>query len=80
MTAGVTGIFTPMQYDENSVRKQNNKEIHLLDLAQYGLLDGERWAFLETANGLQYDPEAYLSLVGAKDLDDVQEFIYSKIK
>ena len=45
MAVGVTGIFTPMKYDETSVRKQNNKKIHLLDLAEYGLPDGERWLF-----------------------------------
>jgi hypothetical protein len=80
MTIGVTGIFTPMKYDETSVRKQNNKEIHLLDLAEYGLPDGERWAFLETVNGLQYDHEAYPSLIGTENLNDVKEFIHSKIK
>lgn len=80
MNVGVTGIFTPMKYDETSVRKQNDKEIHLLDLAEYGLPDGERWAFLETANGLQYDHEAYPSLVDAENLNDVKEFIHSKIK
>lgn len=80
MTVGVTGIFTPMKYDETSVRKQSGKEIHLLDLAGYGFPDGERWAFLETANGLQYNREAYPSLVGAENLNDVKEFIHSKIK
>lgn len=80
MAIGVTGIFTPMKYDETSVRKQNDKEIHLLDLAEYGLPDGERWAFLETANGLQYNHGAYPSFVDAENLDDVKELIHSKIK
>lgn len=80
MVAGVTGIFTPMKYNETSIWKQSDKEIHLLDLASYGLPDGERWAFLETANGLQYDHEAYPSLAGAKSINDVKEFIFSKIE
>lgn len=80
MAVGVTGIFTPMKYDETAVMKQSSKEIHLLDIAGYGLPDGERWAFLETADGLQYDHEAYTSLVGAENLNDVKEFILSRIK
>lgn len=80
MTIGVTGIFTPIKYGETSVSKQNDKEIHLLDLAEYGLPDGERWAFLETANGLGYNQGAYPSLGDAENLDDVKEFIHSSIK
>jgi len=78
MAVGVTGVFTPMKYDETSIREQSGKKIYLLDLAGYGLPDGERWAFLETANGLQYNHEAYTSLVKAKNLDDVKEYINSK--
>lgn len=80
MTAGSRGIFTPMKYDETSIREQSGKKIHLLDLAEYGLPDGERWAFLETADGLQYNHGAYPSLAGAENIDDVKQFIYSKIK
>lgn len=79
IAAGVTGIFTPIQYDDTSIREQSGKKIYLLDLAEYGLPDGARWVFLETANGLQYTREAYPSMVNAEKLDDVKEYINSKI-
>ena len=43
LTAGTTGIFMPVKYDETSIREENGKTLALLDLADYGLLDGERW-------------------------------------
>ena len=80
MAAGMAGVFTPIKYDETSVREQGGKKVYLLDLAEYGLLDGERWAFLETVNGLLYNHGAYPSLVGAVDLDDVKGYIKSGTK
>lgn len=80
MTAGTRGIFMPIKYDETSIRKENDSELALLDLAEYGLLDGERWAFLETAAGLTYNTWAYPSLAGAKNLEEVKEIILPKLK
>lgn len=79
ITEGIKGIFTPVKYDETSVREQSGRKLYLLDLAEYGLPDGERWIFLETANGLQYS-DAYTSLIDPENLDDVKEYILPKIK
>lgn len=80
ITAGTTGIFLPIKYDETSTREENGMTLALLDLADYGLLDGERWMFIETADGLVYNKSAYPSFAKAKDLKDVKEIILSKIK
>jgi|LSQX01.1.fsa_nt_gb hypothetical protein len=80
ITAGTTGIFLPIKYDETSIREENGKTLALLDLAEYGFLDGERWMFIETAKGLVYDKYAYPSFAKAKDLKDVKEIVFSKIK
>ncbi len=80
MTAGTRGIFMPIKYDETSIHEENDAKLALLDLAEYGLLDGERWAFLETAKGLVYYTWAYPSLESAKNLEEVKEIILPKLK
>lgn len=80
MTAGTRGIFMPIKYNERSIREENGTKLALLDLAAYGFLDGERWAFLETAAGLVYNHDSYPSLAGAKDLEDVQNRIRSRLE
>ena len=61
ISAGTTGIFLPIKYDETSIREENGRTLALLDLADYGLPDGERWMFIETADGLVYCRDAYPS-------------------
>lgn len=78
--AGTTGIFLPIKYDETSVREENGKMLAFLDLADYGLLDGERWVFVMTADGPVYNKGAYPSFANVKDLKEVKEIILSKIK
>jgi hypothetical protein len=80
ISAGTTGIFLPVKYDETSIREENGRTLALLDLAGYGLPDGERWMFIETADGLVYCRDAYPSFAEAKDVKDVKETILSKIK
>ena len=80
ITAGTTGIFMPIKYDETSTREENGKTLALIDLAEYGFPDGMRWMFIETTEGLVYDNNAYPSFIKAEDLDDVKEIILSKIK
>ena len=80
MTAGTRGIFMPIRYDETSIREENGVMLALLDLAEYGLLDGERWAFLETAKCLIYNHDSYPSLAGAKNLEDVKSIILPRLR
>lgn len=80
ITAGTTGIFLPIKYDETSTREENGKTLALLDLAEYGVPDGERWMFIKTAEGLVYNKGAYPSFAKAEDLKDVKEIIVSIIK
>jgi hypothetical protein len=80
LAVGTTGIFMPIKYDETSTREENGKTLALLDLADYGLIDGVRWAFIETASGLVYDNNAYPSLSDARTLDEAKAVILSKLK
>jgi hypothetical protein len=80
ITAGTKGIFMPIKYNETSIREENGMSLALLDLAEFGFPDGERWMFIETASGLMYNKGAYPSFATAKDLKDVRNIVLSKIK
>lgn len=81
MKAGTTGIFMPVIYDdENSVLEQNGAKLDKRDLADYGFADGERYAFLETDNGLVFDKDAYGSIAEAASLDEVEDYIETMLE
>lgn len=80
MEAGTTGIFMPMIYnDENSLWEQNGAKIDKRDIADYGFADGERFAFLETENGLIFASDAYNSIADATTLDEIEDYIESML-
>ncbi|MDR3310840.1 MAG: hypothetical protein LBS90_05790 [Oscillospiraceae bacterium] len=72
---GMRGIFMPMKYDETSYWQQSGVTLSLLDVAQYGLADGLRFAFLETDGGLVFDRDAYASVGGADSLGEIGLYI-----
>src|SRR5699024_7151877 len=80
VAVGQRGVFMPALYNENTTHEQSGNVLFLLDLAQYGFLDGERWMFLQSSEGLIYNKEAYPSLENTKDLDEAKEVIKSKIE
>lgn len=80
MREGMSGIFMPMIYDETSIRSENNASVCLLDLAEYGFADGERFAFLETENGLVFDKYSHKSISTATNINEIENYIIQKIK
>ena len=75
MKKGMTGIFMPIQYDDTSDYSENDATLHLKDIADYGFLDGVRYAFLDSDNGLIFDKTAYKSIENAKTLDDIEQYV-----
>lgn len=76
MKAGMTGIFMPMVYDdETAMWLENGASLDQRDLAEYGFADGERYAFLEKGSGLVFNRGAYASIADATTLDEVEEYI-----
>lgn len=76
---GQKGIFMPIEYNERSIYEIGNRRLVLQELATYGLMDGERWIFLQTTDGLVYNEEAYPSLAPAQNLAEVKEIIKEKL-
>jgi hypothetical protein len=77
---GTKGIFMPMIYDETSIYSTNEKTLYLIEIAEAGFSDGQRWAFLETQNGLLYANDAYPSFSDVESLEDIKEIIHSKFQ
>ncbi len=80
---GIEGIFMPIVYDdENNFFEMNGVTLDKRDLAPCGLADGMRWTFFETPHHLIYASSAYPTLAAraAKTLDEVEAFIWEKIK
>ena len=81
MEVGTTGIFMPMIYDdENSIWEQNGAKLDIRDIADYGFADGERFAFLETEDGLVFSRDAYSSIANATTLDEVEDYIETMLE
>ena len=81
MEVGTTGIFMPMIYDdENSIWEQNGAKLDIRDISDYGFADGERFAFLETEDGLVFSRDAYSSIANATTLDEVEDYIETMLE
>lgn len=80
LQVGMEGIFIPVKYDESSLYIKGDSVLCLRDLAPYGLMDGERFAFLESEDGLLFSEWAFPELNSTDTLNDAEEFILSVMK
>lgn len=79
MREGMQGIFMPVKYDEEAKRIENGMVLYLSDLAQYGFLDGEQYAFIETEDKLVFNETAHKEVKDAKTLSDLEDYVKSLI-
>ena len=71
----------PVLYDdEKSIWEQNGARLDKRDIADYGFADGERFAFLETEDGLVFFRDAYGSIDDATTLDEVEDYIKAMLE
>ena len=75
MKAGMSGIFMPLKYDESHYREEAGAKLYFVDIAKYGLLDGERYVFLDTPKNLVFAQWAYESIANATTLYEVKQYI-----
>ena len=78
--AGQKGIFMPAKIDDECAYIYGDKKLDKRDLAEYCFLDGIRYLFLETENGLEFDRNSYESVKSATSLIEIEDYIISMIK
>lgn len=76
---GMEGIFMPRQYGEDEYWEQNGAVLLQKDVAGYGFWDGERFAFLQTEEGIVYARGSFTGMSEPATLDDVEEYIVRMI-
>lgn len=79
MDKGIEGIFMMCPYTENSYYEENGGRLALMDLANGGFPDGDRFAFLQTEKGLQFSQYTYESLANASSLNEIEDFVKKMI-
>ncbi len=72
---GTAGIFMPVKYDETSYREENGARVYWLDITEYGFMDGMRFAFIKTENGMIFDRDAFMSVKTANSFDEIEKYI-----
>ena len=80
IAVGMVGIFMPVKYTDKDVLEIGSDRLKLSAVAEYGLPDGARFAFLETKDGLALARYAYPSLEKAEKMEDVADFIRGMLK
>lgn len=80
MTVGAKGIFLLWKYDESTYSEQNGNRIYLLDLAQYGVGDGERCGFIDTPEGPVFSRHAFESIADATTMDEVRQYVITMLE
>lgn len=73
--SGMEGIFMPMAYDGDSRIEMNGAVLMKRDLADCGLADGMRWAFLNTEDGIVFLRSAYPGAEDATSLDEIESYV-----
>ena len=80
LECGMEGIFMPFVYDSDSRCEMNGAVLMYRDIADCGLGDGERWAFLSKGESLIFAEWAYPGAKNAETLDDVEEYVVEMLK
>lgn len=80
LKVGMTGIFMPFPYREDSLYSVNNSRLYLKELADYGFLDGMRFAFLETDRGVVFADSDFESIRHATTLEEIEEYVIEMIE
>ncbi len=80
LASGMEGIFMPWVYDEDSYFMLNGAVLMEKDLAECGLLDGMRWAFLSTDRGVIFAKSAYPGACDVTTMDDMEAYVVDMLK
>lgn len=70
----------PTIYEDNSQTEKNAVIFSYKEIAEYGRMDGDRFAFLDTKEGLVFDKVTYSEIRNVTSLNQVGAYIQKMIK
>lgn len=73
------GIFIIYKYSDTDVWENDKKNLYMDELAEYGFVDAERFAFIEK-NGKVYFSSIYKNISEDDTLEEIKEYIKQKRK
>lgn len=79
MKPGERGIFLPLKYQNEEVWEENGKVLKMKDVAEYAILDTERFAFMDTDEGLLFARDTFPKIMNATSLEEIETYIQEKI-
>lgn len=79
MKPGERGIFMPMIYNADEVWEENGKVLSMKELADYAIIDTERFAFMDTEEGLLFARDTFPKISNASTLEEVEQYILEKL-
>lgn len=80
MKAGEKGIFLPLKISSDDVWEENGKVLPMKEIAPYTILDTQRFAFIESEEGLLFERDTFPKIEHATSMDEIEEFILEKVK
>lgn len=83
LEVGMKGIFMPVEYDEAGDKyyiKSGDNKLVLKDIADYGLLNGVYWLFLNKGEECIFDREKYVEIGETDSWQEIEMYIRDKIK
>ena len=75
LAPGMQAVFLATRYGEESCYEAGGESLCLMDLAQFGLMDGVRYTFAETAEGLRFAQEVYTGLDAGSTIDEAWAYV-----
>ena len=82
LEVGMKGIFMPVEYDEAGDKyyiKSCNNKLVLKDIADYGLLNGVYWLFLNKGEECIFDRKKYSEIGEADSWQEIEMYVRDKI-
>ena len=80
MKVGEKGVFLPIRHDDQSYWEDNNTKVYFSEIAEYSILDTQKFVFLDVNGELLFAKDAFPALQSAKTLDEVEVYISSKLR
>lgn len=68
------------RYGEESRYEEGGESLCLMDLAGFGLMDGARYALVETAGGVRFAQEVYTGLSANCTIEEAWDYVFAGVE